>query len=166
MTKEMRVRHPKKVFETLVDGYNIETMYNKVMDYLDENGEGRLDSYHHCLIIVETNNKERDVFGAFISASPINKPNFVGTFASFVFTAHVEDEVTIYQQSQEVNKYYMQCEANFLMIGSGPAFRLDKELFKGESNYCETFDSPILLKFGEKYSNDMFETKNLEVFIL
>ena len=53
-----------------------------------------------------------------------------------------------------------------MMIGSGPAFRLDKDLFKGESNYCETFNSPILMKHGEKYVNDMFETKNVEVFIL
>ena len=60
----------------------------------------------------------------------------------------------------------MQCERTFLMIGSGPAIRLDKELFKGETNECETFDSPILMKFGEKHINDMFEAKNLEVFIL
>jgi hypothetical protein len=50
--------------------------------------------------------------------------------------------------------------------GDGPAFRLDKELFKGMTNQCDTFDSPILMKFGEKHMNDMFEAKNCEVFVL
>lgn len=125
MTEEIQTRKPTKVFELLVDGFNIETMYNKVMHFLDENGEGSLDSYHHCLFIVQTGGSIEDIFGAYISAAPICKSNFVGSYSSFVFTAHMDDKIKIYQQKQEVNRFYMQAEKNFLMIGSGPAFRLD-----------------------------------------
>lgn len=68
-----------------------------------------------------------------------------------------------------MNNYYLQCENNYISIGSGgdgPAIRLDGELFKGMSNECETFKSPILMKNGEKHVNDMFEAKNCEVYIL
>lgn len=83
-----------------------------------------------------------------------------------MFQADSEDNITIYQTKQEVNKYYMKAEVESLMFGIGPAIRLDKDLFHGESNVCETYNSPILIKNGEKYVNDMFEAKNTEVFLL
>jgi hypothetical protein len=82
----------------MVHGYNIDTMFYKVLDYLEDEGEGKYDTYHHCLIIVRTT--EGDSFGAMITAAPISqwkKTAFVGNFESFVFTAHVDDEVQIYK---------------------------------------------------------------------
>lgn len=82
------MRVPKRVFESIKDGYNIETMYNKVMEFLDEEGEGYYDNYHYSLWVIKT--KENDIFGALITASPIAsiQHTFRGTFGSFVFTAH------------------------------------------------------------------------------
>ena len=40
--------------------------------------------------------------------------------------------------------------------GDGPAIRLDKDLFKGSSYSCETFDSPILIANGVKHQDNLF----------
>ena len=40
MPKTMQNRTPHRVYEALVDGYNIDTMYAKTLDYLEEEGEG------------------------------------------------------------------------------------------------------------------------------
>lgn len=98
MPKYQQIRTPTKVFESLVHGYNIDTMYNNVYDFLCENGEGRYDNYHHCLIVIMTS--QNDIFGALITASPIvefKKSGFAGSYGSFVFTAHLEDEIIMYQ---------------------------------------------------------------------
>jgi len=50
--------------------------------------------------------------------------------------------------------------------GDGPAIRLNKEVFKGRTNSCETFDSPILLYDGQKHIRDSFNAKNFELFAL
>lgn len=54
LPKYQQIRTPTKVFESLVHGYNIDTMYNNVYNFLSEEGEGKFDSYHHCLIIICT----------------------------------------------------------------------------------------------------------------
>ena len=63
----------------------------------------------------------------------------------------------------------MLCEYKSLTIGSGgdgPAIRLDQDLFNGSTSSCETFDSPILVRNGEKHLDDIFEAKNFELFAL
>jgi len=63
----------------------------------------------------------------------------------------------------------MFCDYKNLTIGSegdGPAIRLDQDLFKGRTSACQTYDSPILIKYGQKHIDDDFEAKNVEVFIL
>ena len=63
----------------------------------------------------------------------------------------------------------MYCDTETLTIGSGghgPAIYLDKELYKGVTNACETFNSPILIKGAERHVDDAFKAKNVEVYIL
>jgi hypothetical protein len=164
----VQIRKPEKVFESNVHGYNIDTMYNKCHAFLEEEGQGGYDSYHYCMIVIKTS--KHDIFGCFVTSVPVSSMSvkFRGGFESFVFKIE-DDEVNTYKQIDEVNRYYMQCSYETLtsgMGGDGSAIYLDKELFKGVSNDCETYASPVLLKDGKKNINDMFEAKNCEVYIL
>ena len=164
----VQIRKPEKVFESAVNGYNIDTMYARCLEFLEEEGEGVYDAYHCCLLVVRT--AAGDVFGAFVTSVPVATMRFTfrGTFGSFVFRLAADGVVT-FKTEEEVNKYYMQCAFDSLSVGQGgdgPAIYLDKELFKGVSNACETYGSPVLLEGGAKHTHDMFEAKNFEVFIL
>ena len=166
----VQTRKPVKVFESANDGFNLQTLYSKAKQFLDDNndGDGDLSDYHYCLILVHTTAESK--FGAFISAFPYPDARnpFKGTSESFVFSL-APNGYRMYQAASETNRYYLECNANYISIGSGydgPAIRIDGNLGKGSTNHCETFESPILAGNGEKHTDDAFEVYNMEMFIL
>lgn len=166
----VQTRKPVKVFESAEDGFNLQTFYSKAKSFIEDNedGEGDLSDYHYCLILIHTTSESK--FGAFISAFPSFDPRnpFVGTSDSFVFSL-APFGFKMYQAKSETNKYYMECNPNYISIGSGfdgPAIRVDGNLGKGSTNRCETFESPVLAGNGEKHVDDAFEVYNVELFIL
>lgn len=169
MPQYVKLRTPTKVFESASDGYNLSTMYTRCLDYLEEEGDGVRDSYHFSLMIIHT--KSNHIFGAFITAVPLPTimSVFKGTFESFVFRIEGNEVETFQHFEEDVNKFYLQSHHDYLAIGSGmsgSSIRLDKDLFNGSSNSCETFGSPILMRGATKNLDDMFEAKNFEIFIL
>ena len=67
------------------------------------------------------------------------------------------------------NKCFLYMDNKNIFIGSegdGPAISFGTNISTGTTQACETFDSPILVAGGEKYVDDQFTTKNIEIFIL
>ena len=77
MSNSIRIRFPEIVFRASTDGYNLQKLYNSVLEFVD--------SYHYCVIIFET--AQGDKLGVFLDVIPDSRKNdkYVGTSDCFVF---------------------------------------------------------------------------------
>ena len=133
----------KLLYNTVTDGTSLNQFYRK----LSNKGP----------TVTVLQDKNGYIFGVFIAESWHKSTSHFGNGETFVFK--LEPEVKIFRWFED-NDYFAYAKADFIAIGGGSnyAIRLDNDLNKGVSGYCETFHSPCLASYNN------FELQKLEVW--
>eukprot|EP01017_Pseudomicrothorax_dubius_P018781 TRINITY_DN20718_c0_g1_i1.p1 TRINITY_DN20718_c0_g1~~TRINITY_DN20718_c0_g1_i1.p1 ORF type:complete len:167 (+),score=20.82 TRINITY_DN20718_c0_g1_i1:64-564(+) len=102
------------------------------------------------------------IFGAFCTEAWIPSRSFFGTGETFLFTfGEKNDHIEVFHWSSK-NLFFMFADFDGFGLGADPDFGLfvDKELLKGRSARCATYENAILASAFE------FEISKLEIWAL
>ena len=152
----VKIRIPELVFQATSDGFNLQSLYRKMVPYKNE--------YKFSLLLFQT--KKNEVFGAFIDeAFRKYLKGYTGSSDCFVFSLKPTLKVWY---DQQVNDRYLLGEQDYFTVGGdgdGPAIWVNETLERGQTNCSATFANQ-LLNGGEKGKDEQFDIHNIELYIL
>ncbi|NXC49235.1 TLDC2 protein, partial [Penelope pileata] len=132
---------------TARDGFSLRTLYRRA-------------SQLNCPVLLLIRDTEAQAFGAF-SATTIRMSNgFYGTGETFLFS--FSPELKVFRWTGR-NNFFLKGDTELLMVGGGSGkfgLWLDRDLHRGGSSPCETFNNESLSPRGE------FCIRDLEVWSL
>eukprot|EP01017_Pseudomicrothorax_dubius_P046749 TRINITY_DN8281_c0_g1_i2.p1 TRINITY_DN8281_c0_g1~~TRINITY_DN8281_c0_g1_i2.p1 ORF type:complete len:188 (-),score=28.62 TRINITY_DN8281_c0_g1_i2:4-567(-) len=116
------------------------------------------DTREAVLIIKDS---ERHVFGAFCPEPLAARMEYFGSGETFLYSFGSGETVDTFHWTTK-NPFFIYADADGFGFGADPGFGLfiDKELLKGHSAQCQTFDNPVLAA-----SRD-FDIAKLEIWAL
>lgn len=132
------------VFSTSTHGFSLRNMMRK------------LQTLNGSLLLV-LSDLTGNVFGAFLSGMPAISEHFEGTGETFLFT--LKPELRTFNWTGE-NNFFYRCDNSCLVVGSSQGkfgLWLDRDLNKGRSQPCATFDSDHLTGVSEDFTLSTLE---------
>lgn len=134
LSKGDKSQHLFLCFSSVLDGYNLNTLYNRVK------AQNIRDQCYSILLIKDTGGY---IFGAYLSHSLKLKGNsYFGDGSCFLFT--LNPKITIYKWSK-INRHFINTSQEYLVLGEN-AIYLDHTLSRCISRSSATFNSPSLSK--------------------
>ena len=104
----VRIRNPQIIYNTHIDGFNLQNLYRASVEYKNE--------YKFSLIIIQTENNQ--VIGAFLDdVVCVHTRGYLGTNDSFVFV--IRPEIKVFYDSQANQKYFYGEMTYFSLGGEG-----------------------------------------------
>ncbi|KAL4460974.1 hypothetical protein ABPG74_016446 [Tetrahymena malaccensis] len=122
--------------------------------------------YRHCedespiFLIVQTFQGEK--FGAYLSDSLHITHSFYGNGECFLFKFQGEEQKIKAFQPTGKNQHFIFSNSDGLGVGCGEKYGLfiNCDLYRGQTNKCDTFDNEILSSDGK----EQFKIKNIEIW--
>jgi len=112
-------------------------------------------------VVIQTFSNER--FGAYLSDAIHSGFHFYGTGECFLFKFLGEDsnKIKIFRATGK-NEHFIFSNPDGMGVGCGEKYGLyiNSDLYKGETNKCDTFDNDLLTSDQEKSA---FKIKTIEV---
>ena len=135
-----------KIFSLSQDGSTLKSLYKKC------------EGIKNSILVIK--DKEKNIFGAFVTDVLHPSANFIGTPDSFLFTFYKEDIIHVFKATQ-INDKYIYCDFEQICFGSsGEGFSLSikNDLLDGYTKTTDTYKNQPLT------GGDKFTIVNLEIW--
>ncbi|EGR27782.1 tld family protein, putative, partial [Ichthyophthirius multifiliis] len=136
----------RMIYQNLRHGTSFQTLYRNV------------EEESPFILIIQ--NFYDEIFGAYVSDALHCETSFYGTGECFLFK--LDKDIKVFNSTGK-NESYIYSDLEGFAIGCGEQYGLyvNKDLYKGQSHKCDTFDNDILCTVGNY--ND-FKIKKIEIW--